>query len=106
MKDLEKIRTQGTGVTASIDQYGFVYIGEQRFEPVEKRLNAEHALTALEHKLEVAIEAIEKYRVAMDKLYNHNEAVRHAVIEHFGLHHPFLQDDAKSLTIKGAKSNG
>jgi hypothetical protein len=32
--------------------------------------------------------ALLKYKTGMDKIYNHNEAARHAVIEHFGIHHP------------------
>lgn len=33
-------------------------------------------------------EKVKKYAEAMDKIYNHNEACRYAVIEHFGIHHP------------------
>ena len=33
-------------------------------------------------------EVVEKYRKAIDDIYNHNEAARAAVIAHFGLHHP------------------
>ena len=32
--------------------------------------------------------ALEKYREGLDKLYSHNEAVRHAVVDHFGTLHP------------------
>jgi hypothetical protein len=45
------------------------------------------SLTA-ERKCAELSEALRKYRVAMDALYNHNEAVRAAVVQHFGTLHP------------------
>jgi hypothetical protein len=34
------------------------------------------------------VEALEKYKTAMDALYNHNSATRAAVVQHFGTLHP------------------
>ena len=41
----------------------------------------------LHEQLIKCVEALERAQIAMDKLYRHNESVRHAVIEHYGLHH-------------------
>jgi hypothetical protein len=46
------------------------------------------AVTAERDRLRAALE---KYQKAMDALYNHNEAVRSAVIQHFGIHHEALR---------------
>ena len=37
-----------------------------------------------------------KYRDAMDALYNHNAATRHAVIRYFGIHHPRMAEQPES----------
>jgi hypothetical protein len=37
-----------------------------------------------------AIEALELARKALDAIYNHNEASRAALIQHYGLHHTQL----------------
>ncbi len=34
------------------------------------------------------VDALQKYMVAMDAIYNHNEAARTAVVQHFGTLHP------------------
>lgn len=38
-------------------------------------------------KVEISIEALRKYRNAIDDLYNHNEATRIAVVKYFGTCH-------------------
>ena len=44
-------------------------------------------IVALEKENAALREAQTKYRKAMDDIYNHNEAARAAVVEHFGLRH-------------------
>ena len=34
-----------------------------------------------------AADTLQKYVTALDKIYNHNEAARAAVLMHFGMHH-------------------
>jgi dephospho-CoA kinase len=57
---------------------------------IDKRLDA----TGNEFSTQLAYrrlrEALEKYKSAMDAIYNHNEASRAAVIQYFGIHHPIL----------------
>ena len=48
-------------------------------------------LYAAERELRLLRAAVGKYKTAMDALYNHNEAVRHAVVEHFGVTHPVIE---------------
>ena len=55
--------------------------GHQRFSAVL------HQKYALEGKVAELEETLLKYKVAMDAIYNHNEAARAAVIAHFGIHH-------------------
>lgn len=52
-------------------------------------------------RTEDAADTLEKYVKAMDAIYNHNEAARAAVIQHFGLwHQPASQCHSAQVAVR------
>jgi chromosome segregation ATPase len=61
-----------------------------------ERTEAEHSICDLvihtfKADVEIKDRIIRRYREAMDKIYNHNEAARVAVVQHFGTLHPVTE---------------
>jgi hypothetical protein len=71
---------------AELAKWKQIAVEADEFRPLYEQ--AEDKLASLEAAVKVKDEALAKYRVAMDALYNHNEAVRAAVIQYFGTLHP------------------
>lgn len=67
------------------------------------REHQDERMATLEAKLGKARECIGKYRRAIDAIYNHNEATRAAVVQHFGVLHPA---DAEILALRKTEASG
>jgi hypothetical protein len=67
---------------------------ERTLARVEEGWNAgrEHERKCGEAERKPLVDALKKYMTAMDALYNHNDATRHAVLQYFGTRHYILID--------------
>ncbi len=68
----------------------------EKIEPAGKTFKSDAEILRLREKVQTLADALKKYMLAMDSIYNHNLAARQAVIQHFGtIHHIAFDELAK-----------
>lgn len=74
-------------VSLKPDALGEAYVPYKEADDIIKHLQEKNL--KLVQAAEKMKSSIVTYKHSMDKIYNHNEAARYAVVKHFGTTHPY-----------------